>query len=307
LRNALRLARGFARAWRIVGRFEPDVLFLTGGYVSVPVACATWLHRKPIVVFLPDVEPGLAIKLLARIATRVAVSVEDSRRYLPPGKVVVTGYPLRPEFHQARRQAARERFGLDPKDKVVVVFGGSRGARTINRALGEILEPLLARARVLHVSGRLDFEECRARRDALPVELEARYELFDYMHAMEQALAAADLVVARAGAGTLGEFPFFGLPAILVPYPYAWRYQKVNADYLVEHGAAIRMNDADMRQQLWPTIEALLDDAERLGRMSANARELARPDAAANLAGLLAQLAHSSHSSDERRVHYGGH
>jgi undecaprenyldiphospho-muramoylpentapeptide beta-N-acetylglucosaminyltransferase len=294
VRNALRLARGFVRAWRIVGRFEPDVLFLTGGYVSVPVACATWLRRKPIVVYLPDVEPGLAIKLLSRIATRVAVSVEDSRQYLPSDKVVVTGYPLRPEFHQVRRQDAREHFGVAPQDKVILVFGGSRGARTINRALGEILEPLLARARVLHVSGPLDVKECGARRDALPAEVQARYHLFDYMHDMAQALAAADLVVARAGASTLGEFPFFGLPAILVPYPYAWRYQKVNADYLVNQGAAIRLNDADMRQQLWPTIEALLNDAERLERMSANARKLARPDAAANLADLLAQLAHSS-------------
>jgi UDP-N-acetylglucosamine--N-acetylmuramyl-(pentapeptide) pyrophosphoryl-undecaprenol N-acetylglucosamine transferase len=294
VRNALRLTRGFVRAWRIVGRFEPDVLFLTGGYVSVPVACATWLRRKPIVVYLPDVEPGLAIKLLSRIATRVAVSVEDSRQYLPSDKVVVTGYPLRPEFHQVRRQDAREHFGVAPQDKVILVFGGSRGARTINRALGEILEPLLARARVLHVSGPLDVKECGARRDALPAEVQARYHLFDYMHDMAQALAAADLVVARAGASTLGEFPFFGLPAILVPYPYAWRYQKVNADYLVNQGAAIRLNDADMRQQLWPTIEALLNDAERLERMSANARKLARPDAAANLADLLAQLAHSS-------------
>ncbi len=262
--------------------------------MSVPVACATWLRRKPIVVYLPDVEPGLAIKLLSRIATRVAVSVEDSRQYLPSDKVVVTGYPLRPEFHQVRRQDAREHFGVAPQDKVILVFGGSRGARTINRALGEILEPLLARARVLHVSGPLDVEECAARRDALAAEVQARYHLFDYMHDFAQALAAADLVVARAGAGTLGEFPFFGLPAILVPYPYAWRYQKVNADYLVNQGAAIRLNDADMRQQLWPTIEALLNDAERLRRMSANARKLARPDAAANLADLLAQLAHSS-------------
>ncbi len=292
VRNLLQLARGFVQAWRIVGRFRPDVLFLTGGYVSVPVAGATWLRRRPIVVYLPDVEPGLAIKLLSRLATRVAVTVEASRQYLP--KVVVTGYPLRPEFHQVERQAVRKDFGIGREEKVLLVFGGSRGARTINRAIGDVLEPLLARMHLLHVSGRLDIKECRARRDELPAEVQARYHLFDYVHDFAQALAAADLVVARAGAGTLGEFPFFGLPAILVPYPYAWRYQKVNADYLVSQGAAIRLNDADMRQQLWPTIEALLNDAERLGCMSANARKLARPGAAANLADLLAQLAHSS-------------
>jgi UDP-N-acetylglucosamine--N-acetylmuramyl-(pentapeptide) pyrophosphoryl-undecaprenol N-acetylglucosamine transferase len=294
VRNLLRLGRGFVRAWRIVGRFRPDVLFLTGGYVSVPVACVTWLRRRPIVVYLPDVEPGLAIKWLSKIATRVAVSVEASRQYLPPQKVVVTGYPLRPELQQVERQAAREHFNIGSEDVVLLVFGGSRGARTINRALGAILEPVLARAHLVHICGKLDIEECQARREALPAQARARYHLFDYLHDMAQALAAADLVVARAGAATLAEFPFFGLPAILVPYPYAWRYQKVNADYLVNQGAAIRLNDEDMREKLWPTIEALLNDEERLKRIGANARKLARPEAAARLADLLAQLAHGS-------------
>ena len=170
---------------------------------------------------------------------------------------------------------------------MLLVFGGSRGARTINRALGAILESVLAAAQVIHISGRLDVQECRERREALPAGARARYHLLDYLHEMAYALAAADLVVARAGAGTLGEFPFFGLPAILVPYPYAWRYQKVNADYLASRGAAIRLNDEDMREQLWPTIEALLTDEERLRQMSEDAQRLARPDATACLADLL--------------------
>jgi UDP-N-acetylglucosamine--N-acetylmuramyl-(pentapeptide) pyrophosphoryl-undecaprenol N-acetylglucosamine transferase len=224
----------------------------------------------------------------------VAVSVEASRQYLPPQKVVVTGYPLRPELQQVERQAARAHFNVGTEDKVLLVFGGSRGARTINRALGAILEPVLARMHLVHICGKLDIEECQARREALPAEARARYYLFDYLHDMAQALAAADLVVARAGAATLAEFPFFGLPAILVPYPYAWRYQKVNADYLVNQGAALRLNDEDMREKLWPSIEALLNDEERLKHIGANARKLAQPKAAARLAALLAQLAHGS-------------
>jgi UDP-N-acetylglucosamine:LPS N-acetylglucosamine transferase len=304
VRNLLRLMRGFFQAWRIWSRFRPDVLFLTGGYASVPVALVSWLHRRPIVVYLPDVEPGRAIKLLSHIATRVAVNVEASRQYLPtlssaesPDKVVVTGYPLRPEFHcveQEGKQAARARFGIPPEDRVLLVFGGSRGAQSINRALAAILEPVLAQAQVIHISGRLDAEECQRRREALPATAQARYHLFDYVHEIAQAFAAADLVVARAGAATLAEFPFFGLPAILVPYPYAWRYQKVNADYLADRGAAMRLNDEDMREQLWPTIEALFKDEERLGQMSDNARVLARPDAAARLADLLTQLVYNS-------------
>jgi UDP-N-acetylglucosamine--N-acetylmuramyl-(pentapeptide) pyrophosphoryl-undecaprenol N-acetylglucosamine transferase len=305
-RNLWRLTLGFFRAWRILGRFRPDVTFLTGGYVSVPVALATWLRRRPILVYLPDVEPGLAIKSLSRLATRVAVSVEASRQYLPPAKVVVTGYPLRPEFYQIEppvKRAARAHLGIPLEEKVLLVFGGSRGARSINRALGAILEPVLALAHVIHISGRLDAEACRVRRDILSAAAQARYHLCDYLHEMERAFAAADLVVARAGAATLGEFPFFGLPAILVPYPYAWRYQKVNADYLAERGAAIRLDDEEMGERLWPTIKALLEDEGRLRQMSEDAWALARPDATARLADLLAQLAHPSQAGTRGRDH----
>jgi UDP-N-acetylglucosamine--N-acetylmuramyl-(pentapeptide) pyrophosphoryl-undecaprenol N-acetylglucosamine transferase len=286
------LARGFFQAWRIIGRFRPDVLFLTGGYVSVPVALAMWLRRRPILVYLPDVEPGLAIKGLSRLATRVAVTVEASRQYLPDNPVV-TGYPLRARFYQDRqalRQSVRDRWGIPPEEKVLLVFGGSRGARTINRALGAILVPVLELGHVVHISGTLDAKECRARRDALPASLRARYHLFDYVHEMEQALAVADLVVARAGAGTLGELPFFGLPAILVPYPYAWRYQKVNADYLADRGAAIRLNDQDMPDKLLPIVQELLEDKARLALMSERARALARPHAADRLVDLLTHV-----------------
>jgi UDP-N-acetylglucosamine--N-acetylmuramyl-(pentapeptide) pyrophosphoryl-undecaprenol N-acetylglucosamine transferase len=295
-RNLAHLGQGFVQSWRILGRFRPDVTFLTGGYVSVPVALAVWLKRRPILVYLPDVEPGRAVKLLSRIATQVAVTVEASQQYLRP-KVVVTGYPLRSEFRQDQtelRKVGRLCLSIPAGEKVLLVFGGSRGARSINQALGTIMERVLALAHVIHISGTLDAEQCRARTEMLPADLRTRYHLFDYVHEMAQTLATADLVVARAGAATLGEFPNFGLPAILVPYPYAWRYQRVNADYLAERGAAVRLNDEEMGQRLWPTIESLLGDDERLEEMSKSARALAQPDAAARLADLLGDLAETS-------------
>ena len=298
-RNAWRLTRGFFQTWRVVGRFRPDVVLVTGGYVSVPVALVAWLRRCPVLVYLPDVEPGRAIKLLSRFATRVATNVADSRRYLPAHKVVPVGYPLRAEFHQALREgraAARARWGIPPEERVVLVFGGSRGARSINQALGAILEPVLEMAHVIHISGRLDAEACRRRREALPPAARVRYHLYDYVHEMAYALAAADLVVARAGAGTLGEFPFFGLPAILVPYPYAWRYQKVNADYLAAQGAAVRLDDARLPTDLLPAITGLLQDEARRLEMGRRARALAQADAADRLADLLSDLGRQARS-----------
>lgn len=291
LRNAVKLVRGFVRAWGIVGRFQPDALFLTGGYVSAPVALACWLRRVPILIYLPDVEPGLAIKTLARLAARVAVTTEASRAYLPPEKIVVTGYPVRPTLRGVNRATAQRTLGLDPALKTLLVLGGSRGARSINQAIMAILEDVLAECQVIHISGTLDWEQVAARREALPAALQARYHAYPYLHEeMGAALAAADLAVSRAGASVLGEFPLFGLPSILVPYPHAWRYQRVNADTLAAQGAAIRLDDADLRQKLLPTVQQLLRDDAARAQMAARARALAVPDAAERLAGELRAL-----------------
>jgi UDP-N-acetylglucosamine--N-acetylmuramyl-(pentapeptide) pyrophosphoryl-undecaprenol N-acetylglucosamine transferase len=289
--NALKLLAGLFRAIGLAAAYRPQALLVTGGFVSVPAAIACWLRRTPIVVYLPDVEPGLAVKFVGRLARHVAVSVEASEPYLPKGKMVVTGYPTR-SFEGATREAAIAHFNLDAARKTVLVFGGSRGARSLNRALGAILEPVLERWQVIQISGTLDAAEVKARREALPPSLRQRYHVYPYLHDdMGLAFAAADVVVSRSGASTLGEFPLFGLAAILVPYPYAWRYQKVNADYLVSRGAATRLNDEDLTLGLLPMLDRLLsDDAERT-RMGTRARSLARPDAAQRLAELMIRVA----------------
>jgi UDP-N-acetylglucosamine--N-acetylmuramyl-(pentapeptide) pyrophosphoryl-undecaprenol N-acetylglucosamine transferase len=171
-------------------------------------------------------------------------------------------------------------------------MGGSRGARSINQALASILEDVLSIAQVVHVSGTLDWPVVEAQRDALPAALRARYRAYPYLHErIGAALAAADLTVCRAGASTLGELPFFGLPAVLVPYPHAWRYQRVNAEWLSQRGGAIWVSDEDLEEKLWPTLRELLEDRERLARMAENMREFARPDAAKRLANELLSLA----------------
>jgi UDP-N-acetylglucosamine--N-acetylmuramyl-(pentapeptide) pyrophosphoryl-undecaprenol N-acetylglucosamine transferase len=293
-RNAAKLVAGAWQARRIVGDFRPDALLLTGGYVGIPVALAAWLRRVPSLVYLPDIEPARSVRALARLAKRVAVTAAASQEYFPPGKTVVTGYPVRPELCEVERQGARQALGLDPSLPTLLVSGGSRGARSLNRALAAILEPMLALGQVIHISGTLDAQEAQARRDGLPEGLRSRYHLYDYLHEeMGQALAAADLAVSRAGASTLGEFPLFGLPAILVPYPYAWRYQRVNADYLVAHGCARRLDDERLATDLLPLVRELLADRQTLQKMSERARALATPDAADRIADELLSLVHT--------------
>lgn len=282
--NLWRLARGTAAAAKVIRRFQPGALFFTGGYVAVPVAVAGW--RLPKAVYVPDVEPGLALRVLARMADVVMVTTEASLRYYPPSrKAVVTGYPTRPELEGLVKEQARQHLGLPASGPVLLVFGGSRGARSINRALWGCLPAILERAHVVHITGELDWPEVEHLQGQVALGLAERYHPHAYLHEdMAAALAAADLAVSRAGASTLGEFPLFGLPAVLVPYPHAWRYQRVNADYLTANGAAVCLNDEDLPEKLAPAVLQLLGDSGRLASMAAAARRLARPSAAQAIA-----------------------
>lgn len=257
----------------------------------MPVALAARALRVPILVYLPDIEPGLAVRLIARLAAKVAVTVEESKRYFAARKVVVTGYPVRAEFHGLDRRMGRDALGLAPEEPVLLVMGGSRGARSINWALERVLEQVLEMTQVVHLSGELDWPWVRERRDGVPGSLRERYYAVPYLHEIGHALASADLAVSRAGASTLGEMPFFGLPAVLVPYPHAWRYQRVNAEWLTERGAAVTLRDERLDDELLPTLRGLLENEERLARMADRARALSRPDAAACLARNLLALA----------------
>jgi UDP-N-acetylglucosamine--N-acetylmuramyl-(pentapeptide) pyrophosphoryl-undecaprenol N-acetylglucosamine transferase len=293
--NAGKLGMGTLQALRLIGRVRPQVVLSTGGWVSFPVAQAAWLRRKPVVIYLPDIEPGLTIKAQRAFATHVAATAPDSAAYINQKKLVVTGYPLRESLKAATRGAGIAHFGLDASKKTLLVFGGSRGAQTINTAVFGVLEALLARGdvQVIHVTGTLDWERTTPHRGR------AGYFPFAYLHDdMGLALAAADLALCRSGASTLGELPYFGLPSILVPYPFAWRYQKVNADYLAERGAALVMADDRMASDLSATVSGLLDDPARLQAMAASARALAVPDAAGKIAALLESLAAGQRSGN---------
>jgi UDP-N-acetylglucosamine:LPS N-acetylglucosamine transferase len=293
LASLVKILAGIAQSLVLTIRRRPGALFLTGGWIGFPVAVACWLLRRPIVIYVPDIEPGLALRLLGRYFARViAVTAQASESFFPGKTVIETGYPLRPQMHGVERAAAIQSFGLDPARRILLVFGGSRGSRGINTLFGQIAPDLLAEdVQIIHVTGRLDWEQVQAQHAQLSAAQQANYQVFPYMTDIERAFAAADLVISRAGAATMAEYPAHALPAILVPYPYAWRYQKVNADWLAERGAAIRLDEERLADDLLPMIRALLHDAARLKTMRAAMGSLKRSDGAENIARLLAETA----------------
>lgn len=284
--NLVKLIKGYQRSKQIIRKFNPDVLFFTGGYVAFPMALAG--KKYPILLYVPDIEPAMALKALSTFAKKIAVTVDATKRYFNnTERITVTGYPLRENIKKWNRAEALTYFQFDPKIKTLLFMGGSSGARSINNAVTANIESLVEHFQVIHLTGHLDWESVQKR----TAHLGPRYQAFPYLHEIGAAYAASDLVISRSGASTLGEYPYFGLPAILVPYPYAWRYQKVNADYLVDHKAAIILEDNRLMNDLLPTITNLMNDPAKLASMRHAMNTLAEPDSAQKITALLYDMA----------------
>jgi undecaprenyldiphospho-muramoylpentapeptide beta-N-acetylglucosaminyltransferase len=279
--NLIRILRGYFAARRILNEFRPDVLFFTGGFVGIPMALAGM--KIPTTLFVPDIEPAWALKILANFADKIAVIAQESFQYFNnQERLILTGYPTRLELSKWTRSEARKTMGLTDDTPVLLISGGSKGARSINNAVLANLHALLDQVQLIHITGELDWTTAKARAKELNIAHSTNYHAFPYLHEkMGAALAAADLVLSRAGASTLGEYPLFGLPAVLVPYPYTWRYQKVNAETLVKCGAAMVLEDSKLFSQLLPTVLGLFSQPQKLASMSTAMKSLYHPEAAA--------------------------
>jgi UDP-N-acetylglucosamine--N-acetylmuramyl-(pentapeptide) pyrophosphoryl-undecaprenol N-acetylglucosamine transferase len=315
-RGLVTMAHGYRAALALLDATRPAAILGTGGYVCVPIFLAARRRRVPTLIYLPDVVPGLAVRLLARVASGVLCNVEDARAYFPARTPIkVTGYPVRAELFRLDRAACRRVFDLHDTLPVLLVYGGSRGARSINRAVAALLPDLLERSQVVHICGREGDQAWLAAAAAqLRPELRERYRLYPYLESqvaaetdttgsyapqtvsMSAAFGAADLALCRSGASTIAELPAVGLPAVLVPYPYV--HQDENADYLVRRGAAVKIADTAMlaadRAQAGPLVAQLhhlLDDSQARKDMAKRSRALARPDAARVLAETVLGLA----------------
>jgi undecaprenyldiphospho-muramoylpentapeptide beta-N-acetylglucosaminyltransferase len=285
--NILKIFKGYAKSRKVMRDFPPDVIFYTGGFIALPVALAA--RGVPSVVFIPDIEPGAALNFLIRRGNIITASSERTRDFVPGNKrIEITGYPIRSGLAKWDRESGRKEMGLNNDLPVILIFGGSKGARSINQAVHAILPDLLKVAQVIHISGEEQWESVREYQLQLEGCLSCNYHPYPFLHdQMGAAFASADLAVCRAGASTLGELPFFRLPAILVPYPYSWRYQHTNAEFLVHHGGAILLKDQDLMEHLLNEITCLINDPAKLMKMSSCMQSLAQPDAALKIGNLI--------------------
>lgn len=275
------------RAAYLLARRRAQVVIGAGGYAAGPVALAAWVSRRPLVLMEADSHMGAANRLAAPLARRVALAFplpgRTGRRY------EVTGRPVARAVVEATRTSGRRAFGIPPDATVVLVVGGSQGARTLNVAAVEAFgdgAPL----RVIHVAGPGQVEETR--RLLGPGAEGDGYRLVGWLDNLPEAIAAADLVVSRAG-GSVFELAAAGRPAILVPYPHATAdHQAKNARWLAEAGAAVVLPDAECTgERLRALVGALLADRRRLDAMAEAARAAGRPGAADRVAEIALEVA----------------
>jgi UDP-N-acetylglucosamine--N-acetylmuramyl-(pentapeptide) pyrophosphoryl-undecaprenol N-acetylglucosamine transferase len=288
----------------ILLRERPAAIFTTGGYVAIPTLLAAAPLRIPVVLWDGNVVPGRSVRFTARLADAIAVSFEPTCAALAGAgrPCFATGTPIR-DTRSIDREAARTRLGIPPGVRVLLIFGGSQAVRRFNTAVAEALPRLVERVAVVHVTGDEGYASALAAREAVAPELRERYRPFPFLRdAMLDALAAADLVVGRAGSSTLAEVTALGLPMIVVPYPHAAGHQRANARVLAEAGAARLIEDDDFDARALLEAAALLDDPATHVRMSAAARELGRPAAADAVADLVLALAQRRPLPDPARL-----
>lgn len=297
--DLVRVPIGVLQAAVYLLRFRPDVLLATGGYVAVPPVLAAALLRIPVLVHEQTATLGLANRISARFATRIALSVPGSEQELRGGNWVLTGNPVRAAVRTGDAATAARRFRFDPTVPTIYVTGGAQGSHAINQAVLGALQPLVELTQVIHQCGdvegtREDYERLVQRTAELSQDLQSRYALVRFVGSeIGEVYALSDLVVGRAGASTVNELAVLGKPSLLIPLPHAaGDEQRLNARRLEEAGAAVVLEESDLSpSRLVAEVKALLEDRERLERMSRASVEAGLGDAAERLADLVLEMA----------------
>lgn len=313
LKSGLTMFKGFADASKIVRTFRPDICIGTGGYVAGPVVVAAFLQRVPTLIQEQNAYPGLTNRWLGRVASRIALGYEESHSFFKnKDKLVTTGNPIRQQIVDTTRAEGLARLGLRSTDRLVLIFGASQGARSINDAVLQSL-PDFNRLDMhfLVATGQSGWDEFERKLSGLEVNVSnekdgakrvGNVRIVPYIHDMAAALAGANLVVCRASAGSIAEVTAKGIPSILIPYPHAAEnHQEINARVLEKNGAARVITDAELNgSRLIAEIAGLINDKKRMTAMSESATRHGRPDAVWDIVALIEGIVSGAKRGDRK-------
>lgn len=288
----MKLAESLRRAHRLIKQFKPDVVVGVGGYASGPVLRKANKLKFPSLIQEQNSYAGLTNRLLAKKADKICVAYNNMEKYFPAGKIVYTGNPVRKDLLNVKNriEEARAFYQLDKNKKVLLVVGGSLGARTLNDSLFQNIEMLKnSNVEVIWQTGKYYYNSILEKTANMELP---NIHIHQFLSRMDLAYAVADLVVSRAGAGTISELCLTGCPTILVPSPnVAEDHQAKNAMALVEQNAALMISDADAPLLLVSEALNLLNNEQQLSSLSHNISLLAKPNAAADIVTLILELA----------------
>ena len=279
------------RASDIVKNFKPSVVVGTGGYVCGPILLAASLMKVPTLIQEQNAVAGVTNKILSKFVDKIAVGTRDALKNFPIDKTTYTGNPIRREVLAAKKSDGLKEFNFTADKPIVLISGGSRGARSINNAMIGVLKAAAQKnsAQFLHVTGKGEFNSVMEKLSDLDAP---NIKIVPYLYNMPTAMAMADLAIFRAGATGLAELTARGVPAILIPYPYAAEnHQEFNARTLVEAGAARMILNKDLTAEiLSATLDELLSSPEKLKSMAEASLSLGKPNAADEIADLILEL-----------------
>lgn len=290
IRDSSRVVRGCGSSWRLLRQLKPDIVFVKGGYVALPVGLAAASLSIPIITHDSDVLPGLTNRLLSRWAKVIAVGFpREHYRHYPARKLVHVGVPIRKEFGKAHHRRQHQ------SPAHILIMGGSLGAHAINQLVLAVGKHLIEQGRIVHVAGRREFDTLRDVTESW--QAGGRYRLLDYIgEELFQLVRQADLVITRAGATSMSEFAASGVPMIVIPSPFlTGGHQLQNAEVLEQTGAAIVLGEPQLKAQpqlLVDTVSELLGDTKKRQWLVRNARSLFPVDATERLADIIFETAH---------------
>lgn len=291
LNSLLKIPVGLTQATNILVRFKPDVVLSFGGYVSVPITLSAYILRIPIVIHEQTLEAGVANKLVAKLAKKICISWEESGKFFPRAKTVLTGNPLRKEFETGDLRTEESKKN-GPFDKVteptIYITGGSSGSHAINILVEGCIEKLLQKYNVIHQVGAAaqynDFERLKKLRENLPEELKSGYHLVKFIEPAKVAdfLNKADLVLSRSGMNTVTELMYFGKPSLLIPLPYGQHQEQLkNAKFIKELGIAeIAEQNVLTSEKLYIKISQMFDNIDIYKKNAENGKKLIHINAA---------------------------